>query len=203
MLSEQASKTPDHVRLIRIHIDQRRFESPSPTSGSELYRLGNKPPSGRFDNFFEKIESYVGIISGPAIELYKANPLTFRVTEDSKSYSPFKFRDTMTARAEIGDLAAQFQQDVIAVIGLGGTGGYPQDRAKELRDKKLAELVDDPDDIYHTNIQIGELNALNACLAVIRFKQLRGFYLDEAKCHHLLLGIDDLKIAHDGENIPV
>ncbi len=33
---------------------------------------------------------------------------------------------------------------------------------------------------------LGELNALNACLAVIRFKQLRGFYFDESSFGHLL-----------------
>lgn len=34
------------------------------------------------------------------------------------------------------------------------------------------------DDAYRTNIQIAELNALNACLAVIRWKKLLGFYRD-------------------------
>ena len=55
---------------------------------------------------------------------------------------------------------------------------YPPEHAVELRDRRLAPLFDDPNDIYRNNIQIGELNALNACLAVIRFKQLRGFYFD-------------------------
>lgn len=39
-------------------------------------------------------------------------------------------------------------------------------------------LREDPDGLYRTNIQIAELNALNACLAVVKFKQLRGFYLE-------------------------
>jgi ThiF family len=37
----------------------------------------------------------------------------------------------------------------------------------------------DANDEYDKNIQIADLNALNACLAVIRWKKLRGFYLDE------------------------
>ena len=36
--------------------------------------------------------------------------------------SVFKFQDTLTSRAEILDLSAQFRDDVVAVIGLGGTG---------------------------------------------------------------------------------
>ena len=43
----------------------------------------------------------------------------------------------------------------------------------------MAEMSDQPDDIYRTNIQISEINALNACLAVIRYKQIRGFYFEE------------------------
>ncbi|HVT87717.1 MAG TPA: ThiF family adenylyltransferase [Tepidisphaeraceae bacterium] len=287
--------------------------------------FSNKPKAtGKFSDFFEKIESYVNIISGPAIELHNADPLTFRVVADGKSSSPFKVRDTLTARAEIGDLVSKFKDDVIAIIGVGGTGAYvldflvktpvreirafdmdrfyvhntfrspgkldlaelgktkaevyqtrydsfrsgltiapkfidatsaddlkgvtfafvcvdkgtsragifdllislgipfidvgmgldrnrgslngmlrvtyySADHARELRNKGLAELVDNPNDLYRTNIQIGELNALNACLAVIRFKQLRGFYFDEANFYHLLFGVGDTKIDGDAE----
>lgn len=287
--------------------------------------FSNKPKAtGKFEDFFEKIESYVAIISGPAMELHTANPLTFRVVEGGKSNSPFKVRDTLTSRAEIGDLAAKFKDDVIAIIGVGGTGAYVLDflvktpvreirafdmdrfhvhntfrapgklelteldkskaevyqsryvnfrtgltvtqkfmdascaedlkgvtfafvcvdkgssragifdllislgipfidvgmgldrkrgpltgmlrttyysaeNAREMRDKGLAELVDGADDLYRTNIQIGELNALNACLALIRFKQLRGFYFQELPYYHLLFGVGDLKILGDAE----
>ena len=41
--------------------------------------FSNKPKTtGEFVDFFEKIESYVTIISGPAMELHSANPYTFR-----------------------------------------------------------------------------------------------------------------------------
>jgi hypothetical protein len=36
----------------------------------------------------------------------------------------------------------------------------------------------DPDDEYRQNIQIAELNTLNAALAVIRWKKHLGFYVD-------------------------
>lgn len=288
--------------------------------------FSNKPRStGKFADFFEKIESYVTIISGPAIDLYEATPYTFRTVEEPNADSVFKFRDTLTSRAEISDLSAKFKDDIVAVIGLGGTGAYILDflvktpvreirtfdldlfyvhnafrspgrlqenelgkrksevyysryenfrngltsepkfidatcstdldgvtfafvcvdkgtsRAgifdllismhipfidvgmglnrkhgplsgmlrttyysaedgEKVREKGLAELADSPDDMYRTNIQIGELNALNACLAIIRFKQLRGFYLEELPYYHLLFGIVDLKIAGESFN---
>lgn len=287
--------------------------------------FSNKPTkTGRFEDFFEKIESYVAIISGPAMESYGATPYTFRAVTDVASDSPFKFHDTLTSRAEITDLAAKFKNDVIAIIGLGGTGAYVLDfivktpvreirtfdldvfhvhnafrspgkldsaefgktkaevygaryenfrtglsalpklidassaddlagvtfgfvcvdkgssRAKifelllrtripfidvgmglkrkngalngmlrttyyspehgeKIRDKGLAELADNEDDEYRTNIQIAELNAVNAALAVIRFKQLRGFYFEDVPYYHLLFEVGDLKTAGESE----
>ena len=287
--------------------------------------FSNKPKAtGAFADFFDKIESYVAIISGPAIEKYNASPYTFRVVEQAPPDSIFKFHDTLTSRAEIADLVGRFKEDVIAVIGLGGTGAYVLDfmvktpvheirsfdldpfyvhnafrspgrteeaefgnpkaavyqaryenfrhglsmvpkfidsqsssqldgvtfafvcvdkgsaragifdvlmakkipfidvgmglnrsrgalsgllrvtyfsatDAQAVRDKQLVDLSDRPDDVYHANIQIGELNALNACLAVVRFKQLRGFYLEEAPLYNLLFGIGDMKIVSESE----
>lgn len=286
-------------------------------------RFSNKPKSGGkargFTDFFEKIESYVSLISGPAIEKYGANPYTFRVKDEMKSDSVFKFHDTLTSRAEISDLSANFKNDVVAIIGLGGTGAYvldflaktpvrdirafdrdpyhvhntfrspgkldpselgksksdvyggrydnfrtgltvvpkfidascaedlegvtfafvcvdkgssragifdllismgipfidvgmglsrkrgpisgqlrttyyPAEQSQKMRDKGLAPLVDSEEDLYKTNIQISELNALNACMAVVRFKQLRGFYLEENPYYHLIFGLGDLKV---------
>jgi hypothetical protein len=47
--------------------------------------------------------------------------------------------------------------------------------------------------------QMSEFNALNACLAIIRFKQLRGFYFKEIRYFHLPLEIGDLKIGGESE----
>ncbi|WP_082033780.1 ThiF family adenylyltransferase [Pseudomonas sp. PI1] len=39
-------------------------------------------------------------------------------------------------------------------------------------------------DIYASNIQVADLNALNAVLAVVKWKKLRGFYRDLEREHH-------------------
>jgi hypothetical protein len=278
--------------------------------------FSNKPTNG-FANFFDKIEHYVRVISGPAIEKYHASPLTFRIDKDENTNSVFKFQDTLTSRAEIGDLATLLKNEVVAIIGLGGTGSYILDymvktpvkeirgfdgdayhvhnafrspgrldeielgkgkaevyqsryenfrnglslhqkyidrasaadlagvtfvfvcvdkgsaraqildllislripfidvgmglnrkqgalsgtvrttcysveNAPNLRGLNLAEMVDDPDDVYRQNIQISELNAWNAAIAVIRYKQLIGFYVNGNKLYHLLMGVENL-----------
>lgn len=286
--------------------------------------FSNKPKTETglrdFQDFFEKIESYVSIISGPAIELHNVTPYTHRASIEIPEDTVFKIHDTMTSRAEITDLSRKFKDDVIAIIGLGGTGAYvldflvktpvkeirafdndhfyvhnafrspgkhessefgkskadiyhsrhdnfrhgltikhklidassgeelngvtfafvcvdkgssraqvfdlltskkipfidvgmglsrmkgvlnglirttyyPSDKAQILLEKKLSPLTDSPDEEYKTNIQIGELNALNACLAVIKFKQLRGFYFEDEPMYHQLFDIGDGKIV--------
>lgn len=273
-----------------------------------------------FADFFAKIESYVGIISGPAIARHGGSVLTFRSVEQVSQGSVFKFHDTLTSRAEITDLATKFKDEIVAVIGLGGSGAYLidflvktpvkeirgfdvdpfhvhnafrspgrlseaefrrskaevyQDRyenfrhglklkpkfvdascaeelenvsfafvcvdkgssragifdllisqkipfidvgmglsrkngpisgmmratyfssqlAQQVRDKGMAPLADLPDDVYKTNIQISELNALNAALAMIRYKQIKGFYLDDDPDQfNLLVGLSDCKV---------
>jgi len=273
-----------------------------------------------FPDFFAKIESYVNIISGPAMELHNVTPYTFRTVESVAEDSIFKIHDTLTSRAEIVELSAKFQNEVVAIIGLGGTGAYlldflvktpvkeirgfdlddyhvhnafrspgrldenefrckkadvyqsryenfrhglflqkkfidascaedfegvtfafvcvdkgpsrsaifdllmakkipfidvgmglkpkngrlsgmvrttlyPAEDAQKVKDKGLSELRERPENLYNTNIQISELNALNAALAVIRFKQLKGFYREDAPNYQLLFGVTDLKIS--------
>ena len=292
-------------------------------------RFSNKPKQGGksrgFKDFFEKIESYVSLISGPAIEEHGLTPYTFRVQKEMVPVSVFKLHDTLTSRAEITDLSEKFKNDVIAIIGLGGTGAYVLDflvktpvreirafdrdpfhvhnafrspgrldidefdqskadvygaryenfrmglsvtpkfldatctedlkdvtfafvcvdkgssragifdllilmgipfidvgmglnrkrgpiggqlrityysaeQGQMKRDQDLAPLVDSAEDVYKTNIQISELNALNACLAVIKFKQLRGFYVEEVPYYHLLAGVGDLKMIGSSDS---
>ena len=283
-----------------------------------VQRSFSNKPSGGFIDFFAKIEHYAKVIAGPAMSRYGVSPYTFQVDNDVIGESVFKFHDTLTSRAEISDLTARFKDEVVAIIGLGGTGSYLLDflvktpvklirgfdgdayhvhnafrspgeltetdlgqgkaevfqrrydnfrhgvelrhkyiddscaadfegvtfafvcvdkgsarkdifellirlgipfidvgmglnrkqgplagtirmtyysagAATETRDKQLAEFADDPDDIYRRNVQIAELNALNAALAIMRYKQLRGFYLEDNPPYHLLMGVQTLR----------
>lgn len=295
----------------------------SPAHGDVIVerRFSNKPRSGSFKDNFDKIESYVRIISGPATELHDRSPLTFNADETTVEDPIFKFHDTLTSRAGIAQLNAGLENEKIAIIGLGGTGSYlldyavkariptiigfdgddfhvhnayrspgplnkqelglskaevyqkryesfrhglslkklyidsnstselngvtfafvcidkgsaraeifdlliqlripfldvgmglkrkddgpingmmrttyfPPELAAALKDKGLAELSDAPDNLYRENIQIGELNALNACIAMIRYKQVRSFYRADEDNLHMLFEIADLSMV--------
>lgn len=58
-------------------------------------------------------------------------------------------------------------------------------------DRRRIPLAADPTaDPYETNIQVVELNALNAALAVIRWKRLYGFYMDTEGEHFSTYSVD-------------
>ena len=285
--------------------------------------FSNKPVNRSYNDFSEKIESYITQISGPAIQKYDVTPKTFKTQFGGEQSSVFKFHDTLTSRAEISDLSLKFKEEVVAIIGLGGTGAYVLDflvktpvkeirtfdgdfyhihnayrspgkldesdlgktksevynlRYKDFRNglisnsklidsscaddfqgvtfafvcvdkgsarneilkllndlkipfidvgmglnrnsgainglmrttyvgpgelessvkKNAIPLVDGHDHEYKTNIQISELNALNACLAVMKYKQLRGFYHNELPAH-FILEVSDGKLLSDEE----
>ncbi|WP_183082269.1 hypothetical protein [Paraburkholderia sp. BL23I1N1] len=55
---------------------------------------------------------------------------------------------------------------------------------RDFANRKIAFEGADEKNVYRSNIQIAELNALNAALAVIRWKKYRGFYRDLDKEMH-------------------
>lgn len=64
--------------------------------------------------------------------------------------------------------------------------------------RKRVSLADaGADDDYDTNIQLADLNALNAALAVVKWKKLFGFYLDFEKENHSTYTIDSNMITND------
>ena len=55
---------------------------------------------------------------------------------------------------------------------------------------------DDPDDEYERNAQMAELNALNAALAVIKWKKMRGIYADFGCELHSLYVLDGNRLIN-------
>lgn len=64
-----------------------------------------------------------------------------------------------------------------------------ENKRDHIREKERISFADDDNDDYSKNIQIADLNSLNATLAVIKWKKLCGFYLDlenENNCTYTL-----------------
>jgi predicted ThiF/HesA family dinucleotide-utilizing enzyme len=58
------------------------------------------------------------------------------------------------------------------------------------------------EDVYDKNIQVADLNALNAILAVMKWKKLRGFYYDTAKEWQILFTVRSNLITPSGAYEP-
>ena len=50
---------------------------------------------------------------------------------------------------------------------------------------------------YDRNIQVAELNALNAVMAIIKWKKLWGFYVDLEREHHSTYTIDGNEFTNE------
>jgi len=82
-------------------------------------------PRGGYQDFYEKMTTYIAILSGPAQALDpKADAKTFRPIESKEEESVFKYVDTATSRAGIYEVSKKLEPLKIAIIGLGGTGSY-------------------------------------------------------------------------------
>ena len=66
--------------------------------------------------------------------------------------------------------------------------------------KNRLDFADENNDEYSTNIQIADMNALNASLAVIKWKKLHGFYHDNNKEHHVVYAIPPNFITNEYVN---
>jgi hypothetical protein len=70
------------------------------------------------------LTSYANIISGPAAVLKPGvTPRTFRAPEEEEE-GVFNYLETASDRVGIGALTQLLAEERIAIIGLGGTGGY-------------------------------------------------------------------------------
>lgn len=143
-------------------------QSPSINLGSKYQHLkawwlfSNKPVSGHYKNFFEKIETYVSLISGPAI--YKkpeAKYLTFAPPinkQDDFTENAFVYADVLSSRAEIGDISSKLKDEVIAIIGLGGTGGYIMDFMAKTPVKEIRLFDFDTFELHNSYRSPGKLD---------------------------------------------
>ncbi len=82
--------------------------------------------------------------------------------------------------------------------GIARVTASTPDKRDHVRDKKRIGLSGgDADGVYSQNIQIAVLNALNAALAVIKWKKLFGFYRDLEREHFSAYTLDGNSIVNE------
>jgi hypothetical protein len=90
------------------------------------YLFSHKPHAG-YPDYYEKMTTYVNILSGPAQAIDPAaTAVTYGVVE-SDDYSVFHYMETASSRAGVSIATGKLRDHKAAIVGLGGTGGYVLD----------------------------------------------------------------------------
>lgn len=92
------------------------------------HSFSNKPPGGVFANYYDKFTSYTRVISAQAKAIDPTvTAKTGKVTESTEPEDVFRYVDTNSSRAEIVAISEKLEGLKIAIVGVGGTGGYVLD----------------------------------------------------------------------------
>ena len=177
------------------------------------HSFSNKP-SGGFSDYYQKMTSYIDIISGPARSIDNTlTAKTFKVVESMESESIFQYFDTNSSRAEIIRISDKLKNHKIGIIGLGGTGSYVIDMVSKTPVQEI-HLFDGDKFLQHNAFRspgapsLEELN--NTPSKVDHFKNMyskihkniisHNEYIDSSNVH-LLKDLDFIFICLDKSNI--
>ncbi|MBV9865364.1 MAG: ThiF family adenylyltransferase [Abitibacteriaceae bacterium] len=113
------------------------------------YQFSRKPAVGYYENYYEKITSYVTMLLGPAQAFDpQATAQGFPPYETAEEESVFRYMDTASSRAEINIVAEKLALESVAIVGLGGTGSYVLDLVAKTPIKAI-HLFDGDDFLSH------------------------------------------------------
>lgn len=101
------------------------------------HSFSSKPLSGSYKDYYEKMTTYVAIISSPAQSLDPSvTAKTFSVIE-AEEESAFNYSDTASSRAGITMLSRKLEIDRVTILGVGGTGSYVLDLVSKTPVKEI------------------------------------------------------------------
>lgn len=146
ILVSELSLAGDITTMPSTHVVYFAGDHPCNNDGSELVKIKHQSeqkvldhelvvhhsfssrPSDGYKDYYEKMATYVAIISSPAQSLDPSvTAKTFPAIESDECESVFNYIDTASSRAEINVVTRKLEIGAIGIIGLGGTGSYVLD----------------------------------------------------------------------------
>lgn len=98
-------------------------------SGVIVNHMFSHKPNPLYPNYYEKMTTYVKILSNQAQKLFpNATAQTGRVIESEIEESVLHYSDTNSTKAEIDAINQKLSGLKVGIIGLGGTGSYILDK---------------------------------------------------------------------------
>jgi len=180
------AKTP--VREIHLFdgdefLQHNAFRTPGAPSLEELVAIPKKAAylKGIYDKMRNGIVAHVDFISADNVDALREMSFVFLCMEGTaKKFIVEKLEEFGLPFIDVG-MGVYLSEGSLGGI-LRVTTSTPEQR-DHLR-KRVSFASDADRNEYGTNIQIADLNALNAALAVIKWKKLAGFYQDLDFEHH-------------------
>lgn len=127
-------------------------QSPNTDLGHGLtarHSFSSKPNQDGYPDYYAKMATYATILAGPAAVLQPGiSPRLIRGADDDDEPSVFNYLDTASSRVGIGALASKLENEVVGILGAGGTGGYILDLVAKTPVKEIW-LFDDDDFLSH------------------------------------------------------
>jgi len=105
-------------------------------------------PTGGYTDYYHKMTTYAALFSGPAAQLQPG--VTARVFREpeAEENSVFVYTETSSDRAGIGALTECLASEKVAMVGLGGTGGYILDFVAKTPVREI-RLIDGDEFLQH------------------------------------------------------
>ena len=182
------AKTP--VREIRIFdedefLQHNAFRSPGAPTLDELRDAPKKVEYLKvvYSNMHRRIVAHALELDATSIHLLDGVTFAFLCMDigESKRMIVHKLEEIGAAFVDVG-MGLELNDESLGGI-LRVTTSTPEKRA-HVHQGRIPFAGGGKDDIYASNIQVADLNALNAVLAVVRWKKIRGFYRDLEREHH-------------------
>ena len=161
------------------------FRSPGAASLDELREAPKKVEylQNIYSRMHRRIIAHPLKIDGNNIRLLEGITFAFLCMDpsDSKRLIVSKLEKIGAAFVDVG-MGLELDDGSLGGI-LRVTASTPEKR-DHVHQGRIPFAVGGKDDIYPSNIQVADLNALNAVLAVVKWKKIRGFYRDLEREHH-------------------
>lgn len=198
------TKTP--VREIHVfdgddYLQHNAFRSPGAPSAEELKAISKKVHhhASRYEPMRRGIVAHDVHIDASNVGMLEGMDFVFLCVDRGDVKRPIieKLEELGIPFIDVGmgiELVDDRLQGIVRV-----TVSTPEKRDLVREKKRIGLCGGDADGVYTRNIQIAELNALNAALAVIKWKKLFGFYLDLEQEHFSTYTLDGNLIINEDQ----
>ena len=177
------------------------FRSPSAPSIKELGRASQKV--AYFARLYSKMRRGIiphdGFVDGSNVEDLRDMDFVFIAIDDGETKRTIvaALEEYGTPFVDVGMGVYESEGTLAGVVRV--TTSTPDQRNHVHEKQRIPFSGRDDDDDYSQNIQIADLNALNAALAVIKWKKLCGFYRDLEREHFSAYEVDGNHLLNEDQ----